>query len=344
MTIRPSARPPLLILAILVGGCAARTVPASAPPQAPATIEKPAAGSVAPTATPPSLPAPKGPLGALDQLFLDAYQAVSVTAKAVPHPVVVVSGSSLVLHLPRQKEQSTRVIPDLYHALKAVAHFAFAAYLRVKSATSAPPDSSSGLVLKELLAREPAARKHLVEFGLDAQQMTRQQAILDATTGLLREALSSSPITSARLQEYAKQMGPLLLENTSDGGCLQVEATHRQMMKWKAAHPQEDWNRVVVVNRSAHQARYRNAATTYFHWLLGGTAPSWSYPGESMRVIYGESLFGGDQALDLFATVVIDAQASRDFFGDEWRLSEDVLSEGASLCVAKLPPAERWIR
>ena len=144
----------------------------------------------------------------------------------------------------------------------------------------------------------------------------------------------------------------MLLENTRDAGCAQVLSTHRQMLAWKAANPSQDWSALVVVNRSAHQARYRNAATQYFAWLLGGTAPSWNYPGESLDVIYAEDIFpppgttptGTDLSMQVFSTITLDAAASRAFFGDEWRLSEDVLSDGAALCVAQLPPAERWRR
>ena len=42
-----------------------------------------------------------------------------------------------------------------------------------------------------------------------------------------------------------------------------------------------------------------------------------SYPGESMRVIYVESLGPGEDASDELATVLIDADASHAFFGND---------------------------
>ena len=161
-------------------------------------------------------------------------------------------------------------------------------------------------------------------------QLRRQHAVLDATTTLVRETLDLGSVSKARLDRYASQMGPLLMANTRDAGCAQVQATHRQMQKWRSELPREDWSALVVVTRSAHQARYRNAATTYFAWLLDDRGPRWAYPGESMRVIHAEVLSVDDQPLDLFATVTLDADASRAFFGDKWRLSEDVLSDGAA--------------
>ena len=98
----------------------------------------------------------------------------------------------------------------------------------------------------------------------------------------------------------------------------------------------EEWERLLVVNRGSHQARYRNAATQYFEAILGGNHPSWSYQGESDRVVYAEALRPTHDSLDLLATIVIDAEASRAFFGDQWRLSEDVLSDGAARCIADI--------
>ena len=39
--------------------------------------------------------------------------------------------------------------------------------------------------------------------------------------------------------------------------------------------------------------------------------------------------------------VLVDFEASREFFGDEWRMSEDILSNGAAKCIASLPSSDR---
>jgi hypothetical protein len=322
-----------LALVVFATGCSAST--RVAPPATQGRSPAPPSAS--------ALPAPQGALGELDQLFLDEYQIAGEAAKRPPHPVVVVSGSNLTLHIDGNP-QTVRVIPEIYHALKSVSHFAFATYLRLNPQAGQKLPAEFRSVLQRFLDREPPARQHLATFGLSADQMRRQHVVLDATTALVRETRDQGSVTKARLDQFAQQVGPLLLQNTHDAGCAQVQATHRQMQKWRADLPAQDWSKLVVVNRSAHQARYRNAATTYFAWLLDERAPDWSYPGESMRVIFAEVLFGDRQPLDLLATVVLDADASKAFFGDEWRLSEDVLSDGAADCVGKLPASERWSR
>ena len=103
----------------------------------------------------------------------------------------------------------------------------------------------------------------------------------------------------------------------------------------------DEWKSLRVMNRGKHQARYRNAATQYFGWLLNEKSSPWSYPGESMRVTYSEFLGKEEESRDLLATVLIDADASEAFFGDAWRLSEDILSQGAETCVKQLQDSDR---
>lgn len=294
-------------------------------------------------AAPPRLPAPGGALGELDKLFLDAYTQTSQAIKAQHTPIIVVGGSNLTLLGTSAPTKPIPVIPASFHALKAVAHFPFATYLTLKTQLDAPLSQETIDRLTLFVNGQSAARAQLASF-VDGEKLQRQTAILDATTALIEDAIAKRQMSRVRLREFARRMGPLLMENTRDAGCAQVVATHAQVQKWRAELTDVDWSRVVVANRGNHQARYRNAATLYFAWLLGDDAPRWSYPGESDRVVYVETLFGNDEASDLLATVVIDAEASEAFFGDKWRLSEDVLSDGAAQCIGRLPDRERIAR
>jgi hypothetical protein len=186
-----------------------------------------------------------------------------------------------------------------------------------------------------------AAQHSLASGGYTSEEIPRQQQILDESQRMVSNTLDQKRIDAAILTAYTQRMGPLMLLNAYDAGCLQVKGTHAQMMKWKGTLSSSEWNNLMVVNRARHQARYRNAATQYFHWLLGDKGPSWSYPGESMRVIYAESLGPNEDASDEFATVLIDEGASTAFFDNPWRLSEDILSDGAEECIRKLPDADR---
>jgi hypothetical protein len=336
-----SARAVLLL--VLLGGCHPhRAVPShalqhndtDAAASAPETSSPPA---VAPSPS-PSIPAPGGALGDLDLLFLDAYKARRDAIKASLTPLIVVSGSSITLWRAGSQERQ-QGIPEEFHALKAVAHLPFALYLTLQPhATSGPiPDS----VLEGLGTYGPriaAARTHLLQYPFSGEQFQRQELIFRETESFLASVTRAGHLAGEELDHFARKLGPHMLANASDAGCLQIQKTHQQVMKWKQAIPREEWARLRVIHRAPHQARYRNAATQYFAWLLGDQdSPSWLYPGEGLRNVYAEIMFGDKPDVkDLAATVDIDAVASESFFAGPWRLSEDVLSDGAARCIAEL--------
>jgi hypothetical protein len=286
---------------------------------------------------------PPGPLGDLDKYFLSSYTARREVVKQTTSPVIVISGSKLILHRDGREDKPI-VIPDIYHALKTIAHLPFTLYLQLSpSALSAEPiNAETKKNLEAIRAQLELVDRALEAAGFDGTQLRRQRAIVKASRALLQETGASGRISAKSLYAFAAQMGPLMLANASDAGCAQIKATHDQIMKWKTELSEEEWNRLIVVNRARHQARYRNAGTQYFAWLLRTSSSAWSYPGESMRMIYAESLGPQEESMDELATVIIDSDASQHFFGDNWRLSEDILSAGAERCVAALPESDRY--
>jgi len=65
-----------------------------------------------------------------------------------------------------------------------------------------------------------------------------------------------------------------------------------------------------------------------------------------MRGIFAETLGKGpdgkeEHASDELGTILVDADASNAFLGNPWRLSEDILSDGAAACIKELPAADR---
>jgi hypothetical protein len=80
-------------------------------------------------------PIPPGPLGEVDTLFLSEYVA-RIDAITQVHPLYLeVSGDNLILHRNGQ-EESKRVVPDIYRALKDVSHAPFLLYLRLAPLSS----------------------------------------------------------------------------------------------------------------------------------------------------------------------------------------------------------------
>lgn len=284
---------------------------------------------------------PEGPLGDVDAAFLIEYTARSNAKAAENPPYVEIAGSSLYLHRAGQKADSQRVIPTIYHALKDVTHVPFTIYLRLSPLVDATLSGEQIGQLQALNDMISSAEDALQTGGFNQVQTERQKQILDGSKAFIQEVVALKHVDRTSLGKFALTMSPLMLQNANEAGCYQVQSTHAQMMRWKAVLSEDEWNHLIAVNKGGHQARYRNVATQYFAWLFQGTSPAWAYPGESSRVLYAESLRSDQKGGDELMAVLIDADASRVFFRNEWRMSEDILSDGAARCIAQLPSSDR---
>lgn len=285
-------------------------------------------------------PVPDGPLGDADTAFLTEYGARSKAITAENPPYVEMLGSSLILHHGGQKDAQP-VLPTIYHALKDVAHIPFTAYLRLSPLVGVSLSDEQIGQLQALNVQIAAAEGALQTGGFNEVQIERQKQILDGSKAFVRGVIAAKRIDRTSLYNFVHAMSPLILQNADEAACHQVQLTHAQMMKWKAILSNAEWTHLIAVNRGGHQARYRNLATQYFQWLFQGTSPRWAYPGESSRVLYVESLAPNQMGGDQLVAVLIDADASRAFFGNEWRMSEDILSDGAARCIRQLRESDR---
>ena len=289
---------------------------------------------------------PPGPFGtddpftALNLLFREAYRVERERIEAELSPVVIVSGDDLTL-VHRGRKVTVRVIPPAFHELKSIAHLPFTLYLRLRSLAGLPSGLADLKFLPELEAAAAKVEAAAEGVAFTPRQRIRQAEIFAASRALMTHLRHTGTISSEELQSFARAIGPRILANAHEAAELQVFATHAQMMRWKRKMSCAEWQRLKVVNRGGHQARYNNAATQYFGWLLGVRGAAWAYPGESLQVVYAEVLPPSDEALDLLAKVVLDAEASRAFFDDPLLLSEDILSHGAAHAIASFSTADR---
>jgi hypothetical protein len=288
-------------------------------------------------------PVPDGPLGEVDTTFQTEYVARSKAKTAENPPYVEMLGSSLLLHHAGQQPDSQRVLPTIYHALKDVTHVPFTIYLRLSPLVGAPLSDEQTGQLQTLDTKIAAAEDALQTGGFNDVQLERQKRILDGAKAFVQGVVAAKGVDRKSLDDFAREMSPLMLQNADEAGCYQVQSTHTQMMKWKESLSRDEWSHLIAVNKGGHQARYRNVATQYFDWLFHGygSSPRWAYPGESSRVLYAESLPPNQTGGDELVAVLIDEDASSAFFGNEWRMSEDILSDGAARCIAQLRESDR---
>ena len=322
-----------LAFMLLAAGCRAPQSPGAAP--APANAAR--TGSAQPAASKAAYQAPD-PLVALNQLFLNAYKERQTAVKAGTSPLIVANFSTLELYWHGTAE-TNRIIPDIYQALKVVDHVPFGIYLRVlphaTDGEAAVPDSALA-GLKACQTQIEQAEGSLSAAGFSDSELVRQQQILSASLAYLTNVIAAGRAPRGRLMAFARSVGPLMLENANEAAAAELEMSHAVVLKWKARIPADDWQRLVVVVRGLQMPRRMNILTQYFAKLLGQPSHNLGYPLESRRLIYAEFIPNGRDHLDLMATTFIDGDASEAFFGDRWRMSRDVLADGAEEYLKKL--------
>lgn len=277
-------------------------------------------------------------LVSLNKLFLEGYRGRQAVVKTNISPLIVADFSSLVLYRNGLAE-TNRSIPDIYHALKAVAHAPFSIFLRVDSyaddAGTVIPDSVVA-ELKTCQDRITTAEASLPKCGFSEQQLTRQQEILGACEAYLKKVISARRAPRTELLSFTRRAGPWMLTNANEAAMAQLDMTHAAVMQWKKRIPSEEWKRLVVVVRGPQMPRRMNILTQYFSKVLGEPSHNLGYPLESRRLIYAEFIPKERDHLDLMATTFIDGEASEAFFGDRWRMSRDVLADGAEAYLKRL--------
>jgi hypothetical protein len=239
--------------------------------------------------------------------------------------IIVVESTDLVL-IRGESEERVPFTPPLYHALKAVAHLPLGIYGTLVPITSgALPFDDWRPRLTELRARAVAAAERLDGAGFDEVQLRRQRALIDAAVAFIDETFEEDRISGYKLRQFARDIAPLTLANAADAARVQVDGLHAAFERIRdGLHPRAvETLHVMVLGPKA--PREGNLQYEYFVAALGGGAAA------ERQVIYAESIFDKERALDLLETVLIDRRIGEDFYRDEARMARDLLADGAAV-------------
>jgi hypothetical protein len=257
------------------------------------------------------------------------YSQAKTAATARFGPVVIATGDNLVLRSGGQREE-VRVIPPIYHHLKAIAHIPLA--LEVILAFRGTDEPFDAGFLDEIRAYRTLvaqAEKSLGDLPFNAEQLARNESIIAESLKLIDSILGGHRPTADERIVFSRGMNARILNNTAEATRAQLDGYHRQMTAWKAKMSASDWDRLTVVVMGMPLPRKNNTAVQYFAKLLG-------QPGESQRVVYSESVYDEAKALDLLATRAVDTQIGIDFFNEPLRMHRDLLGDAAGMYLALL--------
>jgi hypothetical protein len=240
--------------------------------------------------------------------------------------VIIVSGDDLVLRK-NGKRTVVTVIPTEYHALKSIAHTTLALFGHLSEEPGRPLNEERLKSLKEFQALVAATGPAVEKLGFDADTLARQKRLLARVEALAAKVLEDGKVSAEDLAKFCHAARADVVANGVAAVRAQLRATHKQVMEWKKDMTAEEWAALTVIVPGVQTARSENAAVQYFARLFGESS------GEGRRVVYAESLWDEDKALNLLGTLRLDGKLSEAVFGDRFRMYRDLLADGARAAI-----------
>ena len=288
-----------------------------------------ASAVAAQTLAPPAGPVQPAALTALNNAFRAAYADAKQRVLAESGPTLIVSGDNFSL-LRGRTRLDANAGTAMYDPIKTIAHIPLAIYVTLTPGDGALDDDRIK-TLTELRALIPPAMKSLDEVKLSAATIARQRQIVSACLSFIDDVAAKGTFARSKLLVFTRSMRPLVMENVVEATRAQLDATHAQVTAWRSQLSPQEWSKLHVVIIGPHMPREELVVMQYFLRLLHERR-------EGVRVIYAESLWQEQQALDLLGTHLLDGGAGDAFFGDYLRMHRDLLADAAKDYLPRLLP------
>lgn len=275
-----------------------------------------------------------GPLAAANRGFHDIYNRLvvdTIDAMGNSIPVLVMIGDNLSL-LANNETRTERVIPELYHQLKAISHTAFGVQLWLMSSDGQLLGEAALLEFREKQL-EIATTQTALALLPEAERATPVE-LLQKTHDMVGDVLQERKVDPTHAATFARQIEPLVMKMAAAAVRLELDALHRVVTDWRGELGDAKWQSTYVVLGDYHQPRYRNAARQYFDRVLHeqeGIGAEFEN-----RIVYGEGILDLGGAVDLLARHLIDQHASLLIFCDKSRLQKDLLADAAGVYLGEL--------
>lgn len=309
--------------------------------------ERPAADATPPpqgepppaAAAPPRPPAldPAEPLGALDEVFHDAYAARREAVLARMEPLIANIDDRLILRRGGQRfEGPSRT--RRYHQLKAISHVPLCIHMILAGRRGALDDGARGR-LTVLRERIDAAAGSLEHCGFGPEELARLRGMLEPSRAFVEGVIGAGSVTPEALAGFIGAQTPAIERNMEEAARDQIETMHATVEAWRRDMSPEERDALRVVVGVSHMARPGSVAVQYFSVTLG---ESWEGRFEQEEMHAGKRVLASETACDeaaafaLLATHALDARVATRFFGEESRMERDVLGDPAERILARM--------
>lgn len=265
------------------------------------------------------------PLVTLNNAFRAEYTRAKTEALSKAGPLIIVEGINVIL-VRNGKRTEAQIQPPMYQSLKAVAHIPFAVFLMFDQSNFGQLTEARVAELRDYRKLIVNAQSSLGDRGFSDNQLQRQQKIINDCLAFLDAAIENRQVEKTALNDFARQMTPVLLENVDEAARVELDALHSHVSEWRHQLTRDEWKALHVVVMGAHMPRDEEITMQYFERLL-------DEPVEGHRIIFAEGLWEEPRALDLLGTHLVDGSAGAAFFGEFMRMHRDLLSDAAKVYI-----------
>jgi hypothetical protein len=265
------------------------------------------------------------PLVTLNNAFRGEYTRAKTEALSKIGPLIIVEGTNAVL-VRNGKRTEAQIQPPIYQALKAVAHVPFAVFLMFDQSDFGPLTEERVAELRDYRKLIVDAQSSLGDRAFSDSQLQRQQKIIDDSLAFLDAAIDNRQAQKVGLDDFARQITPVLLQNVDEAAKAELDALHSHVTEWRHQMTPDEWKALHVVVMGAHMPRDEEITMQYFERLL-------NEPEEGRRIIFAEGLWEEPRALDLLGTHLVDGSTGAAFFGEFMRMHRDLLSDAAKVYI-----------
>jgi hypothetical protein len=199
----------------------------------------------------------------LNNAFRAEYSRAKTEALSKVGPLIIVEGSNIFL-VRNGKRTEAQIQPPIYQSLKAVAHIPFAVFLMFDQ-------SNFGQLAEARVAELRGYRKLIVDAqsslgdrGFSDSQLKRQRKIIDDSLAFLDATIENRQVQKTALDDFAKQVTPVLLANVDEAARVELDALHSHVSEWRHQMTPDEWKALHVVVMGAHMPRDSEITMRYF--------------------------------------------------------------------------------
>lgn len=262
----------------------------------------------------------------INNQFHSQHRALRAFAAARFGPLIVVEDGEKITLIHRGKRVEKSYTPKLYHLLKEVDHVPLAAFLTVKSFLAERSGDRRDIAVRELKAARDEfklARERFSGDGLEPAQKDRQIQILINTNNFMNRVVDEGDrFEESEVDRFARSVSAPMNQNAIEAARAQLRGLDRAFRELKADLSKAELKSLRVIVMGSAPPRLGNLAVQYFSRALGER-------GEGERIVYAESIFEIDRALDKIAAHDVDHSLAKAFLGDEHGLDRDLLEKAA---------------